>query len=175
MQGVSIFGLSIARVHSFIPQNDLRRQILLRLFFRGGNWSWLAWEHTISECRAGFPPTVPPYIVFCLKGWLWSLYLNVQWGLPRCSLVKNLPADGGDAGFILSLEDLLERKIITYSRILAWEIPWTEEPGGLYSPWGHKVSDTTEPTTQQQQQCSVSPNRRSVTFYPHSSCFHSEN
>ena len=31
----------------------------------------------------------------------------------------------------------------THSRILAWEIPWTEKPGGLQS-WGHKESDTTE-------------------------------
>ena len=30
----------------------------------------------------------------------------------------------------------------THSSILAWKIPWTEEPG--YSPWGHKESDTTE-------------------------------
>ena len=30
------------------------------------------------------------------------------------------------------------------SSILAWKIPWTEEPGGLYSPWGPKGSDTTE-------------------------------
>ena len=26
----------------------------------------------------------------------------------------------------------------THASILAWEIPWTEEPGGLYSPWGCK-------------------------------------
>ena len=31
----------------------------------------------------------------------------------------------------------------THSSILAWEIPWTEEPGGL-SPWGRKESDTTK-------------------------------
>ena len=30
-----------------------------------------------------------------------------------------------------------------HSTILAWEVPWTEEPGGC-SPWGHKDSDTTE-------------------------------
>ena len=30
-----------------------------------------------------------------------------------------------------------------HSSILAWRIPWTEEPGG-YSPWGHKESATTE-------------------------------
>ena len=32
----------------------------------------------------------------------------------------------------------------THCSILAWRVPWTEEPGG-YSPWGHKGSDTTEP------------------------------
>jgi len=32
----------------------------------------------------------------------------------------------------------------TYSSILAWRIPWTEEPGGLYSLWDHKGSDMTE-------------------------------
>ena len=31
----------------------------------------------------------------------------------------------------------------THSRILAWKIPWTEEPGG-HSPWGCKELDTTE-------------------------------
>ena len=32
----------------------------------------------------------------------------------------------------------------THSRILAWEIPRTEEPGRTTSPWGHKESDRTE-------------------------------
>ena len=31
----------------------------------------------------------------------------------------------------LSQEDPLEEEVATYSSILAWEIPWTEEPGGL--------------------------------------------
>ena len=35
----------------------------------------------------------------------------------------------------------------TQSSILAWKVSWTEEPGGLYSPWGHKESDTTEATS----------------------------
>ena len=35
----------------------------------------------------------------------------------------------------------------THSSILAWKIPWTEEPGGLYSPWGLKELDTTERQT----------------------------
>ena len=32
----------------------------------------------------------------------------------------------------------------THSSILAWRVPSTEEPGGLYSPWDHKELDMTE-------------------------------
>ena len=35
-------------------------------------------------------------------------------------------------------EDPPEKRMATHSSILAWEIPWTEEPGG-YSPWGHNM------------------------------------
>ena len=35
----------------------------------------------------------------------------------------------------------------TRSSILAWRIPWTEEPGRLHSPWGYKETDTTEHLT----------------------------
>ena len=38
----------------------------------------------------------------------------------------------------------LEEGMATHSSILPWRIPWTEEPGGLYSLWGRKESDTTE-------------------------------
>ena len=37
----------------------------------------------------------------------------------------------------------LKEGMATHSSILAWRIPWTEEPVG-YSPWGHKASDMTE-------------------------------
>ena len=36
--------------------------------------------------------------------------------------------------------------MVTQSSVLAWGIPWTEEPGGLYSPWGRRESDPTERT-----------------------------
>ena len=45
-------------------------------------------------------------------------------------MVKNLPANASNAGF-LGWEDLLEEEITTHSSILAWRMPWTEEPGGL--------------------------------------------
>ena len=44
----------------------------------------------------------------------------------------------------LSQEDLLEEGMATHSSILAWEIPWIEEPGGLQSMGSDKESDTTE-------------------------------
>ena len=43
----------------------------------------------------------------------------------------------------LGWEDPLGKEMETYSSILAWRIPWTEEPGGL-QPYGHKELDTTE-------------------------------
>ena len=42
-------------------------------------------------------------------------------------------------------EDPLEEGTTTHSSILAWRIPWTEEPGS-YSLWGHTESDKTEVT-----------------------------
>ena len=46
-------------------------------------------------------------------------------------LVKNLPAVQRTPVQFLGQEDLLEEGMATHSRILAWRIPWTEEPGGL--------------------------------------------
>ena len=40
-------------------------------------------------------------------------------------------------------EDLLQKEMEIHSSILAWEIPWTEEPGGLYSLWVWKELDMT--------------------------------
>ena len=48
-------------------------------------------------------------------------------------MVKNPPANAGDVDSSLGWEDPLEREMATHSSILAWEIPWTEEPGGLQS------------------------------------------
>ena len=47
--------------------------------------------------------------------------------------VKNLPAKRETQVQSLGGEDPLEKEMATYSRILAWEIPWTEELGGLQS------------------------------------------
>ena len=44
----------------------------------------------------------------------------------------------------LGQEDPLEEEMATHSSNLAWRIPWTEESGRLYSPWGCKESGMTE-------------------------------
>ena len=50
---------------------------------------------------------------------------------PGGSVVKNLPAMQEMWVRSLGWEDPLEKEIVIHSSILAWEISWTEEPGGL--------------------------------------------
>ena len=57
------------------------------------------------------------------------------------SVVKNLPAKQETQVPSLGWEDPLEKEMATHSSILAWEIPWTEEPGGLQS-MGFQKSQT---------------------------------
>ena len=45
--------------------------------------------------------------------------------------VRNPPAVGETEVQSLGKKDPLEKEMVTHSSILAWEIPWTEEPGGL--------------------------------------------
>ena len=59
-------------------------------------------------------------------------------------MVKNLPTMQETWVQSLGWEDPLEKGMATHSNILAWRILGTEEPGQLYSPWGHKESDMNE-------------------------------
>ena len=73
--------------------------------------------------------------------------------VPGASLVaqsvKNLPAVQETQVRSLDRADTLEKERATHSSILAWKIPWTEEPGGLQSmgsqsqatPWAERLSD----------------------------------
>ena len=83
---------------------------------------WLSFMYlmyTQSFLKIRYHNLTPNIFVLCLlmwESWVWSL--------------------GG--------EDPLEEGMATHSSILAWRIPWREEPGGLYSPWGRKESDMTD-------------------------------
>ena len=58
---------------------------------------------------------------------------------PVAHLVENLPAMQETRVQSLGLDDPLEKEMATHSSILAWAIPWTEEPGGLQSKGSQRV------------------------------------
>ena len=96
-----------------------------------------AWHATlcgVSKCRAQ------------LSDWTTTRKCFLEFMvLPRASLVaqrlKRLPPMRETRVPSLGWEDPLEKEMVTHSSVLAWRIPWTEEPG---SPWGRKESDMTE-------------------------------
>ena len=57
---------------------------------------------------------------------------------------KKSACSAGDPGLIPGLGRSPGEGNATHSSILAWRIPWTEEPGRLHSTWGRKESDMTE-------------------------------
>ena len=72
-------------------------------------------------------------------------------------LVKNLPAMQETWVGFLGWEELLEEEMATHSSILAWRIPWTEEPGRLQSLGSTRVGHdlATKPTNTIQNTSSV--------------------
>ena len=62
-----------------------------------------------------------------------------HWASLVAQMVKNLPAMWDTRVQSLGQEDPLEKEMATHSSILAWKIPWTEEPGGLPSMESHRV------------------------------------
>ena len=70
---------------------------------------------------------------------IWTAVLPVAGGSWRAGtslvaqMVKNLPAVQGTQVLSLGREDPLEEGMATHCRVLAWRIPWTEEPDGLQS------------------------------------------
>ena len=60
--------------------------------------------------------------------------LILYWGIG-----KEFTCSAGDASSIPGWEDALEEEMATHSSILAWKIPWMEEPGGLQSMGSQRV------------------------------------
>ena len=58
---------------------------------------------------------------------------------PGAQTVKRLPAVRGTWVPSLGQEDPLEKEMATHSSVLAWKIPWMEEPGGLQSMGWQRV------------------------------------
>ena len=69
-------------------------------------------------------------------------------------MVKNLPANEEVASSVPGSKDPPEKEMATYSSILVWEIPWTEEPDRLQATGLQRVRHDLA-TKQQQQQISM--------------------
>ena len=60
-------------------------------------------------------------------------------GFPDSSVGEESACNAGDPGSIPGLGSFSGKEMATHSAILAWRIPWTEEPGGLQSMGSHRV------------------------------------
>ena len=78
--------------------------------------------------------------VFCLLSYLFLFYIT--WASLVAQMVKNLPAMQENQVWSLSREDPLLKEMATHFSILAWRIPWTEEPSGLQSMRYPRVDPT---------------------------------
>ena len=72
------------------------------------------------------------------KTHIYAVYMKPK-GFPGGSEIKASACNVGDLGSIPGLGRSLEKEMATHSSILAWRIPWTEEPGGLQSTGSQKV------------------------------------
>ena len=90
-----------------------------------------------SACNAGDPGLIPGLGRSLGEGIGYPL--QYSWAFTEAQLVKNPPAMRETWIRSLGWEDPLEKGKATHSSILAWRIPWTEEPGGLQSIGLQKV------------------------------------
>ena len=109
-------------------------------FFRKENWSWLPFPSPgdfpdpgsnpgllcLPASGGGFLTTSTIYVYM-------YTYIHTSLGFPGGSVVKNPPANVGDVGSIPGLGRFPREGNVNTLQYLAWEIPRTEEPGGLQS------------------------------------------
>ena len=103
------------------------------LWKRANFWGWKGlWTHHFIVLAFRFPPWR------CCKIWTKSS-ANPTLAPLVVQMVKNLPAMQETRGWSLGWENPLEKEMATHSSILAQRIPWTEEPGGLWSMGSQRV------------------------------------
>ena len=104
----------------------------------------------IFQCLILVICVISLFLLACLKAYWFYWYFQGTnlwfWASLLTLTLKNLPAVQETCVQPLGLEDPLEKGMATHSSILAWRIPWTEEPGRL-QVWGHKEVDTTKQLT----------------------------
>ena len=90
-----------------------------------------------AGCNEGDPSLIPGLGRYTGKGIVYPL--QYSWASPVTQLVKNLPVVRETWVQSLDWEDPLEECMATHSSILAREIPWIEEPGGLQTMGSQRV------------------------------------
>ena len=108
-----------------------------KLQCRGLPW-WLSCGKE-SPCKAGDTSSIPGSEMSPGEGIGYPL--QYSWASLVAQVVKNPPAMQETWVQSLGWEDPLEKGIATHSSILAWRIPWTEEPGRLQSMGLQRVRD----------------------------------
>ena len=88
------------------------------------------------------PPKLTHTWTHITKARLWRVWkVILQWTSLVAQMVKPLSTIRETRVRSLGREDPLEKEMATHSSILAWRIPWTEEPGGLQSMGSQRVRD----------------------------------
>ena len=102
-------------------------------------WLWgLFWTHSMLILIAVVFP-LHPCSSTGYKTTGYNKTICAQEGLPGASDGKESACNAGDRVWILGQEDPPEKEMATHSSILAWRIPWTEEPSGLKSVGSQRV------------------------------------
>ena len=100
-------------------------------------WTWV-WVNSGSWWWTG-RPGVLRFMGLQRVGHDWATELS-WWGASLVAkMVKNLPATQKTWVWSLDRKDPLEKDMAIHSSVLAWRIPWTEEPGGLQSVGSQRV------------------------------------
>ena len=89
-------------------------------------------DRTPSSLISGWGTKSPQAV--CRNQKFWASQL-AQWQRIRLTMQETQEMQVRSLGW----EDLLEKEMATHSSILAWEMPWTEEPGGLWSIGSQRV------------------------------------
>ena len=111
------------------PQVDLVGRVYWPLLLPTGPSEYVCWGEEVGERQ----PKGQEYLLDrCLTDSQAGIKISRRnMGFPGCSVVKSLPTMWETQVQSLGWEVPLEKEIATHSSILAWEILWTEEPGGL--------------------------------------------
>ena len=105
------------------------------LFNKWGNWSTTC-KRTVILCVITTVTNKKFYLI--LPNFNFRK-INLEYSSLVAQRLKHLPAMQETRVQFLGQEDPLEKEMATHSSILAWRIPWMEEPGGPQSPGSQRV------------------------------------